>query len=155
MEVVKTEAEQKAEKKRWQELADKERADMLTLPFIRDCKKGEKRKNEFGRWFWSVEPTGDFDTDSATGQEYGVKFCEHVTKFPRGSFMLGWIVRDMIEGGEFGRIEISFLYVVSTALSYGAIFTPDQARVEAFFKKTPRRKKRNAPVTPEPLKLVK
>jgi hypothetical protein len=62
-----------------------------------------------------VRPTGDWVTDTATGQQYGVLFLPFL-RINLGLAMLGWIAHDMIAAGnKKDGIVIGFFRVIAQA----------------------------------------
>ena len=78
----------------------KNRTEIPNLPFI--------KKNNDQIVFWSVEPSGDYDTDCKTGREYGALALEHMVEADF-SPLLTWCVMDMPIRKDCSGIEVGFL----------------------------------------------
>lgn len=83
------------------------------LPFVRQ--RARFTKDQHPRDFWSVERTGDYAMD----YERGVEMARQALPAMRhgaGRNLLGWIVKDMVEKGEFTGVEVGFLGTISATL---------------------------------------
>lgn len=84
-----------------------------SLPFVRQ--RARFTKDQPPRDFWSVERTGDYAMD----YERGVEMARQALPAMRhgvGRNLLSWIVKDMIEKGEFTGVEVGFLGAISATL---------------------------------------
>lgn len=84
----------------------------VALPFT--AERSSSDDNAQRRIFWLVEPSGDWKDDTHIGSEYGRIYLEHARRTHRGP-LLGWVVADMIRGGQFTGVEAGFLSVVGRA----------------------------------------
>ena len=102
---------------------------LASLPFVQSGSRRGQRRN-----FWSVKPTGDYETDWQLGADYASAFIPFLN-FNIGPNFLGWIVRDMIAVGEkksgkglvlgfMGQIAQEFSSTRQSLGLYAAAITP-------------------------------
>ena len=87
--------------------------DILELPFVADNKPGRRSKN---RCFWQVSPTGDYETDCATGKSYSQMAVKFARENGNESCFISWMVNDM-NLDDVSGIEVGFL----SGIAKGAI----------------------------------
>ncbi|MCG5240856.1 hypothetical protein ACIU1J_05420 [Azospirillum doebereinerae] len=77
---------------------------MPPLSFMKDVPDG-KRKTR--RIFWAVEAS-DYLDDNERGFQYAAELFAHMEETGY-SFLVNFIIRDMIAAGRFGGVEIEFI----------------------------------------------
>ena len=82
-------------------------ADFLTLPFLADREPTPDRP--FGRAFWRNANTGDSAVDNLIGEAWARRLMEHRARWPSQVSLLPGIVRDMVDLGARGGVEVGFL----------------------------------------------
>lgn len=83
------------------------------LPFVFESAPGDVS-------FWCVEGVGDDDLDIGLGEMYG-RLALRVAKEFDLPVLVAQVIRDMITGGKFGRVEAGFLSVVACAAKAGSM----------------------------------
>jgi hypothetical protein len=96
---------------------------VLALPFVRNVTPREQAAGAATRSFWSIQPTGDYGQDCATGARYAALAFETMasTRTPQ---ILQWAVLDMMTAGRtHSGIKVGFLS------AFGQIAAQAHARV--------------------------
>lgn len=75
--------------------ADTDDHPVLSLPFVRDTSGIERALGADPRLFWSVQPTGDFMRDCATGADYASAALDYMVA-ANAPEVLSWAVFDMM-----------------------------------------------------------
>jgi hypothetical protein len=121
-----------------------EKHPIADLPFVADRKK-PFAPGQWPRCFWSVTPTGNYEADCRTGDEYALAYMRYRNATSEiGS--LATIVKDMPR--DLTGIEVGFLQLMDYAAMYGVgaaearVAYCDQWRAEEATKKRKRRLKR-------------
>jgi hypothetical protein len=84
---------------------------VLALPFVRNTTLREQAAGAAPRCFWSVQPTGNYGPDCATGAHYAALALAYMVK-SRTPQILQWAVCDMMTAGRgHSGIEVGFLSV--------------------------------------------
>lgn len=68
--------------------------------------------------YWNEEESGDYWKDCMRGEQRARMFSGELDT-AREMFMLGWIVRDMIDKGRYGGVEVGFFHRLSLNLMSG------------------------------------
>lgn len=82
---------------------------ILTLPFVREATKEERKNGARARIFWDVQPTGDYRRDCDIGTSYAKQALAYIRAqdFP---VLFNWAVFGMLDiGRERSGIEVGFL----------------------------------------------
>lgn len=88
---------------------------VLALPFVRDTTAEERASGCAPRLFWSVEPSGHYMKDCATGRHYARLALDYSAR-SGNSHVLTWAVFEMVSlGREVTGIEVGFLSVYEKA----------------------------------------
>ena len=66
---------------------------------------------------WAVTETGDWTVDTRTGAKYASELTAFMEEDPCRVPMLGHVIRDMVQRGKFGAIEIGFCHHLSAILA--------------------------------------
>lgn len=96
---------------------------ILSLPFVREATKAERKQGRHPRIFWDVQPTGNYGEDCDIGKSYAKQALDYMRQhgFPP---LLNWAVLGMMEkGGASSGIEVGFLQV------FGSIATVSRLEV--------------------------
>jgi hypothetical protein len=88
-----------------------------TLPFVRPAFTDAEGRLHL-RHFWTVQPSGDWLRDYATGAAFGRLAL--VSTLNNRSYLLAWIVEGMIDRGRFAAMETGFMWTVTVAAMGGA-----------------------------------
>lgn len=84
---------------------------VLALPFVRDTTLREQAAGAAPRSFWSVQPTGNYGLDCATGARYAALALDFMVA-ANSPQILQWAVCDMMTAGRsHSGIEVGFLSV--------------------------------------------
>lgn len=84
---------------------------VLALPFVRDTTLREQAAGAAPRSFWSVQPTGNYGPDCATGARYAALALNFMVA-ANSPQILQWAVCDMMTAGRsHSGIEAGFLSV--------------------------------------------
>lgn len=84
---------------------------ILSLPFVRDTTRAERKAGLPPRLFWSVQPTGNYGEDCETGSSYAKIALDYMTR-ENSHQVMQWAVFDMMRAGpEHSGIEVGFLSV--------------------------------------------
>lgn len=81
-----------------------------TLIFIDDSDRQEERS------WWRVSTTGNFGFDNELGVMLGQRTAAHLRKHKNQTYLLGWIIRDMVKSGNFNGVEIGFFHALAKAI---------------------------------------
>lgn len=82
---------------------------VLALPFVRDRRGDERASGPAPRSFWHVSPSGNYQTDCATGTHYATLAVNYMAA-ARSPHLLAWIVSDMMAmRRSHSGVEVGFL----------------------------------------------
>ncbi len=81
-------------------------ADFLTLPFLAD--REPTRGNPARRALWRDCNTGDMVADNALGAAWAMRLVEFRLRHPNAAPNLAAIVRNMMDIGKIGAVEVGF-----------------------------------------------
>ena len=80
------------------------------LPFTNKTRsdgRSERSLHGSGVYYWDVQPSGNWAEDCQVGGEYARIFLNRVRASEPGP-ILGWIIRDMIQKGQYSGVECGF-----------------------------------------------
>lgn len=66
---------------------------------------------------WSVVESGDWAADNRTGAKFANELLGYMREDTNRVPMLGHVIRDMVQKGQFGPIEIGFVHRLATVIS--------------------------------------
>lgn len=79
------------------------------------------------RRFWGAESSGDYERDVEEGTHRGERLVRDL-RLQGDHYVLGWMVREMVQGGRFGGIEVGFCEAVAKACAGSALLGHDLAQ---------------------------
>ena len=100
-----------------QDLWTKGRAHGDPTPFI--VPRAEPDADERPICFWKVESTGDWAVDCEAGVKLAKKFLGYAAQEQLQSFVIPWIVQDMIEAGKADGVVCGFMGVLASYTMFG------------------------------------
>lgn len=69
------------------------------------------------RSMWAPSETGKWSDDNRKGAHYASELIDFIKEAPARTPMLGHVVRDMVQRGKFGAVEVGFFHLVSATLA--------------------------------------